>query len=160
MIFSFKARIYKVGINPCVKVPKRITRTMVPVKGYVPVKGTINNHSFIQTLCPVNGEPHRLYINGIMLKSSKTRLGDVITVFMEQDFKPRTIPLRLYSAFGKKLKEHNLLATFRKLIPSQQKEILRYINHLKSVEARNRIIERVLHHLATNPDGYWMRKKA
>ena len=157
---TFKARIYKVGINPCVKVPGRITAGMVPTKGYIPVKGIINGYKFIQTLCPVKDEPYRLYINGPMLKGSKTKLGDVITINLEQDFASRTIPLRMSTAFGKALKKHNLLVAFRKLIPSQQKEILRYINNLKTVEARARIVEKVVRHLKTNPVGYWMRKKS
>lgn len=111
MTHSFKARIYKVGINLCVKVPNRITVKMVPTKGYIPVKGIINRHKFLQTLCPVKNEPHRLYIKGLMLKGSGTKLGDTIAIDLEQDFTSRTIPLRMSTAFGKQLKEHKLLAT-------------------------------------------------
>ena len=53
MKFSFKAKIYKVGINPCVKVPLRITKTMTAKRGYIPVTGTIEGYAFRQTLCPV-----------------------------------------------------------------------------------------------------------
>jgi hypothetical protein len=38
MPFSFTATIYKVGINPCVPVPQRITDKMLPTKGYIPIK--------------------------------------------------------------------------------------------------------------------------
>lgn len=48
MSFSFKAKIYKVGINPCVDVPNNITRK-INKKGYIPVKGTINGINS----CPV-----------------------------------------------------------------------------------------------------------
>ena len=41
MKFSFDAKIYKVGINPCVDVPLHITGKMIPEKGYIPVKGKI-----------------------------------------------------------------------------------------------------------------------
>lgn len=41
MKFSFTATIYKVGINPCVDVPLRITTKMTATKGYIPVKGKL-----------------------------------------------------------------------------------------------------------------------
>ena len=52
-MYSFKAKIYKVGINPCVDVPEKIYSKLIATKGYIPVKGTINQFPFQQTLCPV-----------------------------------------------------------------------------------------------------------
>jgi len=58
MKFRFEAKIDKVGINPCVKVPTRITRLMIPEKGYIPIKGKIEKYNFRQTLVPVRDAIH------------------------------------------------------------------------------------------------------
>jgi hypothetical protein len=75
MKFTFRAKIYKVGINPCVKVPQRITSQMTPRRGYIPVRGEIDGHPFEQTLVAVKNESYRLYVNGLMLKGSGARVG-------------------------------------------------------------------------------------
>ncbi len=35
MAFSFKAKIYKVGINPCVDVPEKISSKLKAGRGYI-----------------------------------------------------------------------------------------------------------------------------
>ena len=77
MAFSFKAKIYKVGINPVVEVPSRITAKLYPTRGYIRVSGKINKYFFKQTLVPVKGAPYRLFVNGEMLKGSQLLVGDV-----------------------------------------------------------------------------------
>jgi hypothetical protein len=84
MKFHFKAKIYKVGINPCVKVPLRITKKMVPSKGYIPVRGVIEKHRFMQTLCPVKNAAYRLYVNSPMLKGADVQVGDTVSFTLEQ----------------------------------------------------------------------------
>jgi hypothetical protein len=44
----------------------------------------------------------------------------------------------------RKLVKANLMSTFAKLIPSRQKEILRYLNYLRTPEAKARNIDKVL----------------
>lgn len=46
---TFSAKIYKTGINPCVDVPKLVSKALGE-KGYIPVKG----------------KSYRFYINGQM----------------------------------------------------------------------------------------------
>lgn len=151
MKFSFKAKIYKVGINPCVKVPFRITRRMVPAKGYIPVRGFIKDHPFEQTLCPVKNEEYRLYVNGLMLKGSGAKPGDTVAFNIEQDFTPRTADdLPMPKLFKKHLSEQRLTSAFKKLTPYRQKEILKYLNYLKTDESLIRNIEKVISHLKKN----------
>lgn len=143
--FSFTAKIYKVGINLCVKVPLKITKNMVPVKGYIPVKGTIMGHLFTQTLVPIKNKQYRLYVNGPMLKGSQTKNGDTPHFIIEQDFAPRTaatLPLPLQ--FKKALMKDGLLLAFKQLTPSRQKEILKYLNYLKTEDALMRNVEKVI----------------
>jgi hypothetical protein len=142
MKHSFKAIIYKTGINPCVDVPLKISRTMKAVKGYIPVSGTINGHSFIQTLVPVKDAPYRLFVNGPMLKGSGTKPGDTVNFSIEQDFAARDEPFP--AAFKKALVSNALLPEFDQLTPARKKEVLRYLNHLKTKESLQRNIEKVI----------------
>jgi len=143
MKFAFRAKIYKVGINLCVDVPRRITDQMMPVRGYVPVKGQIRGHSFEQTLVPVKNKPYRLYVNGLMLKGSGAALGDTVQFSIEQTAAKRK-DSRMPGELKRKLIEANLMSTFAKVIPSRQKEILRYLNYLKTPDAKSRNINKIL----------------
>lgn len=140
---TFKAKIYKVGINPCVKVPKAITNEMTPMKGYIRVKGKIENHSFTQTLVSVRGEGYRLYVNGPMLKGASVTLGDTVTFSLEQnnakkEIEPMPVLLR------KALDRHKVIAVFNALSLHRQKEIKKYLNNLKSKEAVVRNVARII----------------
>jgi hypothetical protein len=144
MPFTFKAKIYKVGINPCVKVPTRITDAMEPVKGYIPIKGKIENHSFRQTLVPVKGAPYRLFVNGLMLKGANVKLGQTVRFTIEQNFQSRKREFPLLSAFKTELDKHWLFPEFKKLTPHRQKEILKYLNYLKTEAALQRNMAKVI----------------
>ena len=72
MIYQFDAKIYKIGINWAVDVPQSIVQEMTPEKGYIRIKGQINDFDFIQTLIPVKNAPYRLFVNQIMMKGGKT----------------------------------------------------------------------------------------
>jgi hypothetical protein len=144
MLFSFKAKIYKIGINPCVQVPEKIFSQLKATKGYISVKGTINKHPFIQTLCPVKKEGYRLYVNGQMLKGSSLEVGETATFIIEQDHTDRSKKYTLSADFRKKLRQNKLLSAFNKLAPSRQKEIIRYIDHLKTEVSKQKNIDRII----------------
>jgi len=145
MKFSFSAKIYKVGINPCVEVPLSITSKMTATKGYIPVKGKIKNHSFTQTLCPVKNSLYRLYVNGPMLKESNSKLGDTVKFTIEQNREPETtVNFKMPKELKQGLNKHKLDKTFASLTPYRQKEILRYLNNLKSNEALLRNIDKII----------------
>ncbi|MBI2429605.1 MAG: DUF1905 domain-containing protein [Ignavibacteriales bacterium] len=157
--FSFEAKIYKVGINPCVKVPLRITKKMSPSKGYIPVKGTINGHPFIQTLVPIRNAEYRLYVNGLMLKGSRTKNGDRATFVIKQDFAPRTVETYPFAKpLKRRLDEEDLFPKFKQLTPSRQKEVLKYLNYLKTDEALTRNIEKVINGLKKKTGNNWFVK--
>ncbi|MFT3909053.1 MAG: YdeI/OmpD-associated family protein [Ferruginibacter sp.] len=145
MKFSFSAKIYKVGINPCVDVPLPITEKMVPAKGYIPVKGKIKAHLFTQTLVPIKNASYRLYVNGPMLKGANAKVGDELKFIIEQDLAPITAEqIPMPKELKKQLTEKKLLAKFKALTPYRQKEILRYLNYLKTEEAVLRNVEKVV----------------
>jgi Domain of unknown function (DUF1905) len=158
MSFSFKAKIYKVGVNPVVEVPYRITAKMKPVKGYIPVKGKIEGHPFVQTLCPVKNAPYRLYVNGPMLKGSQVGVGDIAEFSLVQDHANRDKKVfRMLPALRQALEEHQLHAAFKKQILSRQKETLRYLAMLKTEESVARNIQKVIASLREGK--YFLSKK-
>ncbi|HLG39023.1 MAG TPA: YdeI/OmpD-associated family protein [Chitinophagaceae bacterium] len=144
MKFPFKAKIDKAGINPCVKVPLRITNNLKATKGYIPIKGKIQKHFFQQTLCPVKGEGYRLYVNGPMMKGADVKVGQTVHFVIEQDTLERNKNHPMPKAFKKKLEEHGLLTMFQQLAPSRQKEINRYLNNLKTEESLARNINKMI----------------
>jgi hypothetical protein len=146
MKFSFETMIYKTGINACVDVPDRITAKMKADRGYIPIKGKIGKYGFEQTLVPVKNAEYRLFVNGLMLKGSGTCVGDRVRFSIEQNFAPRTditMPVELQ----KRLEEEELLSVFNAQTPSRQKEILRYLNYLKTAEALQKNISKVVDNL-------------
>ena len=146
---SFSAKIQKIGVNPYVLLPpsllKYIFQKAGKDKGAIPVKLKIGGKYFIQNLVKYSGK-WRLYLNGPMRKAAAKDVGDTIEVRIDFDAKPRTTPvhLKLKNAFkeNKEAKE-----IFDKLSPSRQKEILRYINNLKSPEIIDKNIQRVINAL-------------
>lgn len=148
----FSAKIFKIGINPCVIPPdavlEKIFRQAGKSKGPIPVKGKLNGAPYKQTLVKFSGA-WRLYINGIMLRDSKLELGDKARVHIAFDAAPRTIPMhaKLEKALAKNKKAKT---AFEKLSPYRQKEIVRYINNLKSATSVAKNIEKAVAHLSGN----------
>jgi hypothetical protein len=141
----FQAKIYKLGINPLVDPPERVLRNLFRQarknKGPIPVAGTLNGAQFIQTLVKYQGA-WRLYINGRMLKDSGLKVGDVARIDVEFDPRPRRIGVP--KKFADALKaDSELRRRFDRLAPSRRKEILRYLNSLKSEEAVGRNVEKL-----------------
>ncbi len=152
-MFSFTATIYKTGINPCVDVPLEITAGMTSSKGYIPVKGKIRTHSFTQTLVPVKNAAYRLYVNGLMLKGANAKLGDTLKFSIEQDPAPLTADtIEMPAELKKQLLKNKVFAKFKALTPYRQKEILRYLNYLKTEEAVIRNVEKVVKQLKSKTD--------
>jgi hypothetical protein len=146
---KFKATIQIIGVNPYVLLPatvlKNIFKEAGKDKGPIPVKGTIESHNYIQTLVKYSGK-WRLYINGPMLKASGKQLGDALNMTIEFDGAERKHEIHpdLAKALQKNKKANKV---FNSLNPYKQKEIIRYINNLKSAETVKRNIERAINFL-------------
>jgi hypothetical protein len=160
MAFSFKAVIYKVGINPAVDVPPRITAKLIASRGYIPVKGNINGFAFHQTLCPVKDAPHRLYVNGPMMKGGMVEVGDEARFSIEQDEQPPKDNIAMPAALAKRLKAEKLMDVFEKQTPSRKKEVYRYLLQLKTTESLQRNIDRLIVNMKADRDGTpWIIKR-
>jgi hypothetical protein len=146
---NFKAKIDILGINPFVLLPEAVLNTIFKQaqkdKGPIPVKGKIDGHDFIQTLIKYKGE-WRLYINGPMLKASNKNVEDTIAIKIEFDPEERKIAFhpKLKAAIDKNKKAKTV---FESLAPSLQKEIIRYISHLKTEESIDKNVKQAIQFL-------------
>ena len=147
---SFSAKIQIIGVNPYVLLPstllKYIFKKAGKDKGAIPVQLKIGGKDFIQNLVKYSGK-WRLYLNTPMRNAAGKDVGDMIDIQIDFDDKPRTTPM--HPKLNKAFKENKeAKAAFEKLSPSRQKEILRYINFLKSEESVDKNIKRAISHLA------------
>lgn len=148
-MYSFTAKIDIIGVNPYVLLPAKILKAIFndagKDKGAIPVKGTINNHSFIQHLVKYSGK-WRLYLNTPMRKGSKADVGDTVSISISFDEITREtlMPEKLAAAL---LKNKKASKVFDGLSPSLQKEIKRYINNLKNEETIDKNVARAINFL-------------
>jgi hypothetical protein len=148
-MFSFKATIEIIDVNPYVYLPEAVLTDIFDQaqknKSPIPVRGTIDGHQFIQTLVKFRNA-WRLYINAPMLKSTKKSVGDQVTLSIEYDPVERSQAIHpgLMAALNKNIKAKT---AFDHLAPSRKKEIIRYINHLKTEASISKNILRAIRFL-------------
>jgi hypothetical protein len=146
---TFSAKIHIIDINPYVKVPDSVVRTlhkeMNKAAGPIPVKGKLNNKTFSTTVVKFRGM-WRLYLNIPMRRAANVDVGDRANVELELDKTSREVPAprKFALALGKNKKAK---AAFEKLTPSRRKEILRYLNNLKQEETLERNIAKIIQFL-------------
>ena len=146
---EFRAKIYKVGINPAVDVPSRITETFHK-SGYIPVTGKINTEiPFNSTLCPTGGGNYRLYINGEMRKQVGVNVGKRILVQLAYDSAVRELPLPnvLRRALTNSPKAQ---VRFDNLVPARRREVLAYLSSLKTKTALERNVKKFISKLTSS----------
>ncbi|MEZ4972724.1 MAG: YdeI/OmpD-associated family protein [Cyclobacteriaceae bacterium] len=148
-MMTFEAKIKIIGINPFVFVPARILTTLFKThgkdKGPIPIKGKINGAAYRQTLVKYRGD-WRLYINTTMLKNSPERIGEQVKISIDYDPADRTIAPhpKLIEALNNNPKAKK---KFESLTPSLQKEIIRYISHLKTEASIDRNVTKAINFL-------------
>lgn len=146
---KFKATIEIIGINPFVDVPGKVLREIFEQagkdRGHIPIRGTINENAYTQTLVKYKGA-WRLYINTKMLKDSPLRVGEIVTVTVE--FDPADRSIKPHPKLVKALKGNpEARVKFATLKPSRKLEIVRYISFLKKEESIDRNVARVIRFL-------------
>ena len=146
---KFRAEIEIIGINPFVFVPDKILQQIFKQagkdRGYIPIKGTVNDKPYKQTLVKYSGD-WRLYINTSMLKNSPRRLGEIIEVSVSLDTENREIkPLdNFVTALSQNKKAKTV---FDSLPASRRLEIVRYLANLKTEDAIEKNIKRAVNFL-------------
>lgn len=121
MKHTFKAKIYKTGINWCDGVPAEITEQLTSEKGRIRIKGQINEYDFSKTLMPVKNAPHRLFVNQKMMKGGGTTLGKTAIFEIEQDTKKISKEYSIPELLAEQLDEHKLISDFDNLTVSRKK---------------------------------------
>jgi hypothetical protein len=140
----FAAKVHKLGINPCVDIPGEIATELWRQAGKQsgPLRGDLNGAKFQTTAVKYRGK-WRLYLNTNMRTRSGIETGDEVAVELAFDFNPPefAMPEKLAQALAQNTNAKN---AFEQLIPSRQKDIIRYLNSLKTEESLDRNIKKVM----------------
>ncbi len=143
---KFSATIEIIGVNPFVFLPEPVLNHIFKQadknKGTIPVRGKLDGHPFIQTLVKYSGA-WRLYLNTPMRKATGKDVGD--TIIVEIEFDPVERIIAMHPNLKEALEKNKIAkSVFDQLSPSLQKEIVRYIAHLKTEESVDRNIKKAL----------------
>jgi hypothetical protein len=138
----FSAKVYKLGINPCVDVPQRVSQAFGR-RSYVPISGTLNGHLIRATLVPKGGGRHRLFLNGDMRKRASVDVGNRVDLVVDVDNAPRAVLMPKEFALALQ-KNRKAKTAFERLTLSRQKEILTYLNWIKRPETLKRNVEKIV----------------
>lgn len=150
----FRAVIQINGINPYVPVgARRAARIRKAWRKPMPVRVRVNgkpDEPWRINLMPVGDGGFYLYLHGDVRKASNTKVGDVVTVELEFDNEYKGGPAHpIPSWFSNALhRNRNAHRAWNELIPSRQKEILRYLSRLKTPGAQMQNVRRAVHVLA------------
>lgn len=134
------------GVNLYVEVPARVSARF-GLHRNVPVRATLGGQRFRATLVPRAGGRHILYVNIAMQRAARAKLGEQVSIRLASDVASR-MP-RMHPALSEALRQRPALAAkWRGLAPSRRKEILRYLCAMKTGEAAERNVRRVLRFLS------------
>jgi len=148
---SFTATIEIIGVNPYVRVGARRARAIKPDwRRPLPVLARINGEPRERpwriNLMPMGTGEFYLYLHGDVRRASHTQVGDQVRVVVQFDAAYRNGPMHPMPSWFRAPLAANAAArkAWAALVPSRQKEILRYLAALKSPEARARNVARAL----------------
>src|SRR5438876_2505447 len=141
-MIRFSAIIEKVGVNPYVTVPVRVTRHFGK-RGNVPIVVYLEGGRVPSTWVPVSGGVHRLYINRAMLRCTEWRVGDRVSLGLDHDRSDRVLemPQSLNAAIRACPPAVARWASFTR---SKRQEIIRYIRSSKTEATRDRNIRKLM----------------
>lgn len=165
-LISFTAIIRKEGINPYVDPPLGSGKTLGVERGMVPVNVSLDGKNFHANLVQLGpkrtkaapGLHHRLYLHGVMRRSIGKDVGDRVKVKISFNSRPPVVPMNkaLALKLQRDVKAGN---SFKGLSPSHQKELNRYLNHLKSHDALQRNVDKVMRYLRQSQATWFGKKK-
>lgn len=150
----FRALIEINNINPYVLVSaKRVAYLRKDWRKPLPVRVRVNGKPekpWRINLMPVGNGSFYLYLHGDVRKASSTKVGQSVIVELEFDEEYRSGPTHPMPLWFKDAlnRNRNAKRAWRELIPSRQKEILRYFSRLKTPEAQARNVQRAIHVLS------------
>jgi hypothetical protein len=160
---KFRSIIQLNKINPYVLVSAdRAKRLKRDWRKPMPVSVQVNGEPtppWRVNMMPVGDGSFYLYLHGAVRKASATAVGDEVDVSLSFDESYRGGAVQKAPAeFAARLgAEPKAQAAWRKLPPSRQKEILRYLTMLKSDAAKARNIERAIRVLSGAKERFLAR---
>lgn len=149
--------------NPYILVSKAQVTTLRPGwRKPLPVLVRINakpKEAWRINMMPVGDGSFYLYLHGDVRKASGTKVGDRVDVEVAFDAKYKNGPMHPMPSWFKQALDRNPKAkkNWGMLIPSRQKEILRYLSWLKTPEAQARNVQRAMQVLSGKPARYMAR---
>jgi hypothetical protein len=159
----FTATIKIVNGNPYLLVSQRRAAALKPGwRKPLPVLVRINRKPKTPwriNMMPVGNGAFYLYLHGDVRAASGTKVGNRVNVEVRFDAAYRGGPLHpVPSWFGAALhKNPKASSAWNALAPSRKKEVLRYFSLLKSPQARQRNLQKVLHVLSGEKGRFMAR---
>jgi hypothetical protein len=159
----FRGRIEINTINPYVLVSASpVAKIQEGWRRPLPVLFRVNGgagDAWRVNLMPVGDGSFYLYLHGGIRKASGTKVGDVVDVEIEFDGEYKNGPMHPMPVwFGGALnKNPKAKQAWSELIPSRQKEMLRYFANLKSPEAQERNLGRAMAVLSGSKERFMGR---
>ena len=144
---TFKATIYRIGINLVVDVPAKVTNKLKATKGQIKVQGTVNGFPFHTTLMPVKDKPYLLYVNTPMLKGTGAVEADTVKFSLAQDLNHYEHHYPMPEILTRKLRDEKLTDQFDQMTVSRKKDILKYLSYVKTEETMLKHISSLLQRL-------------
>jgi hypothetical protein len=150
----FRSVIKINNVNPYVLVTARqAARLKKNWRKPLPVRIRVNGQpktSWRINLMPIGDGSFYLYLHGDVRMASGTKVGDAVTVEVQFDDAYKNGPMHPMPPWFDDVLNQNPRArqSWDALIPSRQKEILRYFASLKSPEAQVRNLQRAIHVLS------------
>lgn len=142
------------NINPYVLVSaKRAARIRSGWRKPLPVRIRVDGEPekpWRINLMPIGDGSFYLYLHGDVRKASGTKVGDTVTVEIEFDGDYKSGPAHPMPQWFSDALDQNRDAkqTWSELIPSRQKEILRYFSWLKTPKTQARNVRRAIYVLS------------
>jgi hypothetical protein len=162
-VLHFKAVMKIHRINPYVlvsaeqaKLLKKDWRKPMPV--CISINGQPKSPWHVNMI-PVGDGSFYLYLDGNIRKASNTVVGDEVDVEIKFDSEYQSGPTHSMPPYLDQALKKNAVArdAWEKLIPSRQKEILRYLSGLKSEKAKSTNLEQLLFVLTGGQGRYMAR---
>lgn len=148
------------GVNPYVEINAELAELLAPGwRRPMPVVVRINHATetvWRTNMMPVGEGVFYLYLHGQMRDASQTAVGDSVALELWFDEEYVNGPQHPVPAWFQTALDGDPAANanWERLPPSRQKELLRYFARLKSAEAIERNLTRVIHVLAGNTGHY------
>jgi hypothetical protein len=151
---SFEAVIKIRGVNPYILVSKAHATLLKPgwrkpLPILVRIDGRPHNAHRVN-LMPVGDGSFYLYLNEVIRTAAGAAVGDSVSAEVQVDTSYRNGPQHSMPKWFREAlkKKPRARANWDALIPSRRKEVLRYLARLKSKEARDRNLTRMMQALS------------